>query len=138
MKVNLPEGWEIIRTAPQNWPEVAKRKKLGYAHGPSKKIYLRDEGWTTWPVVSALIEGHEKPHAVQYEVKGDMWHTKAPKYSGRWYERAWLFIKNLDQYSGIMSERGTLEWALSPLVSLIRGSWLDAESRELLKEYADA
>ena len=55
MKIKLPEGWEIIRTVPANWPHKEMRQKLGYAHGPSKIIYLRDEGWTTWPTISACI-----------------------------------------------------------------------------------
>ncbi|GEM_PF-5499128 len=136
MKANLPPGWKIIRTDPANWPHEEMRKKLGYAHGPSRKLYLRAKGWTTLPIVSGLILKHELTHAVQYEVCSGMFHSDDfVKYPEKLRDKVKLVWQYRDDVCGIMAQRGTVAWVLSPLVSLLRWDWHDKHSRELLQEY---
>ncbi|WP_419783470.1 hypothetical protein [Maridesulfovibrio sp.] len=136
MRPNLPAGWKIVAADPKDWPNQKYKDKLAYADGDRKTIYTRKGGWTTWPIISKLIGKHETIHSIQLTVRGVMTHSdEHVKYPAKFLDRLRFTWRNRDELSGIMSQRGTMAWSLSPLVSLLRWSWLDKDSRAVIAEY---
>lgn len=97
------------------WKEVYDGETEGYlalADGPTKTIhYKKWWHWANWPVIKFFIHSHERGHSKQYGKYGKMWHVDTPS---------------------IMAKRGSLAWWFTPIVSLLRWSWWDKNTRKLI------
>lgn len=135
--IELPPGWSEHHLPADMWPDADMMDKLAYAvgcRGHGNIYYRLRKHWSNWRVVRFFTHSHERAHSLWESMTGTMPHSSDAYYPSGWWSRLVFVVRHADNLCGLLAERGTLAWWLTPIVSLFRWSWWDYKTRELIKD----